>query len=224
MSAPQTTLQLNGPGNQPDSTEYRGVKGWLLFFCIVLVILGPLYTLGNLANGYSAASRLADRLPGLMTATIIDTIVSLAVMMLGMFAGICLWTERPNAVAIAKAFLVVRLVYSVFAISLFMAILPPAASDRFLPSATISVVKTLFFVGFWYAYLRRSKRVRATYSGSESDDDEYIGLNLSGLGSLGLASGNLPGTRAGGSEPVHPVGEHDRPGQPESTPSSPVPE
>jgi len=223
MSAPQPTLQLNGLGNQA-SSEYRGVRGWLLFFCIVLVILGPLYTLGNLANGYTAASRVADRLPGLMTATIVDTIVSLAVMMLGMFAGICLWTERPSAVAIAKAFLLVRLVYSVFEISLFMAALPPAASDRFLGSATISVIKTLFFVGLWYTYLKRSKRVRATYSGSDPDDDEYIGLNLSGRGSLGLAPGNLPGTRAGGSEPVPPVGKPDQPGQPESTPSSPVPE
>src|SRR5215510_2170356 len=110
MSAPQPTLQLNGPGSQPASGEYRGVKGWLLFFCIVLVILSPLYTLGNLANAYAGASRVADRLPGLMTATIVDTIGSIAVMMLGMFAGICLWLERPSAVAIAKAFLLVRLV------------------------------------------------------------------------------------------------------------------
>src|SRR5215471_14786810 len=121
MSLPQPFQQA------PD--EYSGVKGWLVFFCISLTILNPLFTLANLSNGYNAVSQVADRLPGLMTATVVDSVLSLVIMALGIFAGVSLWAVKPNAVQVAKLYLIALPVYSVFEVALFLAILPPRAGD-----------------------------------------------------------------------------------------------
>jgi len=169
---------------QETASEYRGVKGWLLFFCISLTTLSPLITLGNLASGCSAASRVADRLPALMTATGIDSVLAVLVMALGIFAGVSLWTVRPNAVPVAKLYLIALPVYAVLEIALFLAILPPRVSDALTSRGTISVLRSLCYAGLWFAYLSRSKRVKATYFesegyGSEYNGSEYIGLNLS---------------------------------------------
>jgi hypothetical protein len=107
--------------------EYRGVKGWLLFFCISLTILSPLFTLANIARSFSAANRVEDALPGFMTANIIDTVLTLTIMALGIFAGAALWAVKPKAVRVAKLFLIVLPVYAVLEVALFLAILPSRA-------------------------------------------------------------------------------------------------
>jgi len=168
MSVPQPFQQA------PD--QYSGVKGWLVFFCISLTILNPLFTLANLSNGYSAVSEVADRLPGLMTATVVDSVLSLVIMALGIFAGVSLWAVKPNAVQVAKLYLVVLAVYSVLEVPLYMAALPSSATDAFTAKCTMSVLRTLFYVGLWFAYLTKSKRVKATYF--DADSSEYVGLNL----------------------------------------------
>ncbi|HKF55307.1 MAG TPA: DUF2569 family protein, partial [Blastocatellia bacterium] len=209
---------------QEAASEYRGVKGWLLFFCISLTILSPLITLGNLASGCSAASRVADRLPALMTATGIDSVLAVLVMALGIFAGVSLWTVRPNAVPVAKLYLIVLPVYAVFEIALFLAILPPRVSDALTSRGTISVLRSLCYAGLWFAYLSRSKRVKATYFesegyGSEYNGSEYIGLNLSRPAPRDPARDAPPQQPKTG--PVEPVNQADpiseeKPGRPRS--------
>lgn len=162
--------------DEPASNQYKGVNGWLLFFCVSLTILSPLFTLANISKGYSTATKLADRLPSLMTATIIDSAVSFMIMAFSILAGVSLWSVRPNAVKIAKAYLIALLVYSVLEIPLFIVTLPSEASDAFMRQSTVAVVRTLLYVGLWYSYLSKSKRVKATYF--DADDNDYIGLNL----------------------------------------------
>src|SRR5215831_16442532 len=144
--------------SQQAPTEYTGVGGWLMFFCIVLVIISPLLTLINITNGFIAASRVADRLSGFMTAATIDSILAIIIMALSIFAGISLWSVRPNAVRIAKAYLIVVLVYAVIEVPLYMSALPSAASDRFMTKGMIIVLRTIAYVALWYSYLSKSKR------------------------------------------------------------------
>ena len=173
---------------QQTASEYRGVTGWLLFFCITLTVFNPLFALRNISTGYGLASKVADRLPGLMTAEIIDSVFVLAIMALGIFAGVCLWGVKPRAVQIAKAYLIVLAVYAVLEVGLFLAVLPSSVADPFMGKSSIAVLRTFGYVGIWYSYLSKSKRVRATYSDAEggeysdADGSEYIGLNLSARG------------------------------------------
>jgi hypothetical protein len=158
--------------------EYRGVKGWLLYLCIGLTILSPLFTVAGLGRAFSAANRAADRLPGFMTAMAIDSVLAVLIMALGIFAGASLWAVKPNAVRVAKLYLIVVPVYTVLEVALFLAILPSRATGTVIEKGTVSVLGSLLYAGLWLSYLKKSKRVKATYFERGGDGSEYIGLNL----------------------------------------------
>jgi hypothetical protein len=192
--------------------EYRGVKGWLLFFCISLTILSPLFTVAGLARGFSAGSRVEDRLPGFMTAMASDSVLAAPIMALGIFAVVSLWAVKPNAVRVAKLYLIVQPVYAVLEVALFLAILPSSATGTVIEKGTTSVLGSLLYAGLWFSYLSKSKRVRATYSFAEggeyadADTSEYIGLNLSARGSADRAQSTPQQSKPGDSvEPVSPA-------------------
>jgi len=168
MALPQTFQQA--------PNEYRGVKGWLLFFCIGLTILSPLSTVAGLARGFSVASRVADRLPAFMTAMAIESVLAVLTMALGIFAGVSLWTVKPNAVRVAKLYLIVVPVYAVLDVALSLAILRSKAIDTLIES-TISVLGSIFYSVLWLSYLKESKRVKATYFERNGDGSENISLN-----------------------------------------------
>jgi len=156
------------------------VKGWLLYLCIGLTILSPLFTVANIARGFSAASRLADRLPGFMTAMAIDSVLAVLIMALGIFAGASLWAVKPHAVRLAKLYLILVPVCTVLEVVVSLAILPSRATATFtfIEKSTISVLGSLFYAWLWSSYLKESKRVKATYVERDGDGSEYIGRNL----------------------------------------------
>ena len=155
-----------------------GVKGWLLFFCVVLTVLSPLLTTVNIVNGYNETSPFFEIFPGLKTAVMTDTILSILVMCFSIFAGISLWTRRPNAVKIAKAYLITVLIYTILEVPILLVLagLPSEANEIILKGALFMIVRGAFFFGIWYSYLSRSQRVAATY-GTRVEDD-YVGLNI----------------------------------------------
>jgi hypothetical protein len=195
------------------------VQGWLLFFCISLTILSPLLTLANVFIGYGAASLVAARFPGFMIATIIDSVLVLVIMALGIFAGVYLWGVKPGAVQIAKAYLIVLAVYAVLEVPLFLAALPSSATDRFTERSTIAVLRTLFYVGLWYSYLSKSKRVKATYF--DGDASDFIGLNLNAPAPLDPGQHTPGHSRPDTVEPVSQAGAPIRAEKPDygDTPS-----
>jgi hypothetical protein len=192
MSEYPSIQQTNSAQDVRVQNRYKGVRGWLLFFCVGLTVLTPLYTMANLASGYSAVSKVADRLPGLMMAIMLDIIMGVIIMAFSILAGVFLWSVRPGAVKVTKAYLITLCLYSVLEISIFMAALPKGASDKFVSSATSGLLRTLFYAGIWFLYLIRSKRVRATYF--DADDGDFVSLNL------GPRPGASPAAAAGAEE------------------------
>ncbi|HXG91456.1 MAG TPA: DUF2569 family protein [Blastocatellia bacterium] len=156
-----------------------GVKGWLLFFCIALTVLGPLITFANLVNGYNETSPLFDRFPGLRTAITADTALSALLMAFSIFAGISLWTKNRNAVKIAKAYLITFLIYTIIEIPMLLALasLPSEANELIMKGAVFIIARGVIYFGIWYSYLSRSQRVAATYGTPIKED--HIGLNIS---------------------------------------------
>lgn len=129
---------------------YKGVRGWLLFFCISLTIgvplglmarAGELLTYGSL----SASDRIAIR------------IFVIALSAPAVFVGIGLWRLAPGAVRNAKAYLW-------FNLACAMASFIIAA----LGHITGADIKLLFgstgYSFIWLWYLNSSKRIKDTYS------------------------------------------------------------
>jgi hypothetical protein len=144
---------------------HRGVGGWLLLFCIALTMFSPLITFSSFAWDYGAYSKYFGQFPGLLAITVIDTVLSLALMTFSVYAGIRLWRVRPGAVRLAKRYLLCFLVYRLFAAILpFMAGLPSAANDAMIEQSTMDIFRAVIFFAVWYSYLIKSQRIRATYA------------------------------------------------------------
>jgi len=144
--------------------NYKGVEGWLLFLCFILTIGNPLFTVYGLITSFNESSQYFNQFPGLENLLYIDGILSIALIILSIRAGIALWRIKPGAVKTAKNYLWLFLGYSAFATILpFTAGLPSEANEAMITEAVQGFVKSLFYFGVWYWYLTVSKRVAATY-------------------------------------------------------------
>ena len=148
----------------PAEPEYKGVRGWLLLFCLSLTVFSPLLTIGSLGVGYSESSKYLDQYTGLRIINLIDIILSLGIMAFSIYAGAGLWSIRPGAVQMAKRYLLCFLGYhAVAAILPFMAGLPSASIDAMIMPVAQNTLRGVIYFAVWYSYLNNSKRVKATF-------------------------------------------------------------
>ena len=149
----------------PVQAQYQGVRGWLLFFCVSLTVLGPLVTTVSVASSFGVSREYFAEYPGLLAMIIIDSVLSLGVTGFGLFAGIQLWRIRPGAVLTAKRYLFCALMSQAVEIGLPWMTGLPAEDIRTMVAANVrNAVRALIPFAIWYSYLNVSKRVRATYS------------------------------------------------------------
>lgn len=152
-----------------------GAGGWLLFFIFTLVFFGPIaLVLGlvgeSLQNIVSSAPFPHWSVPHAYY--IVAQFAHLAIRGYGIYAGIQLWKIRPKAVQHAKGFLLLLLAYafanySLRAIwTLLMTSKPvrtPALAQFVSGPAAKSLLEYALSFALWYAYLLKSRRVRATF-------------------------------------------------------------
>ena len=150
--------------NQPTPVQvergrYQGIGGWLALFIFALIFVSPVSLLvqavGSLQNAAWAGSPIA-------------ALLGIGLACFSIYAGILLWRVRRNAVTVAKRFLLAGL-----AIHLSLGFVSGVAAfsskewGEPLADAVGIVFRPLIFVGIWYSYLSRSKRVAATYGACE---------------------------------------------------------
>jgi hypothetical protein len=123
------------------------VGGWLLFFCIVVIIVGPLSALVEVMS-FSGN---------------IDADISLAVALdlvravLGLVTGIFLWNVRP------VAFTLLWIYFGLVALLAVLGIIGFALAELQRPNDLTMPVRSLIYVAIWASYFHTSKRVKATF-------------------------------------------------------------
>jgi uncharacterized protein DUF2569 len=143
-------------------SEYRGVRGWLLFFCLNLIIIYPfifLQAIVRTALAYTAFPHFLST-SWLMTNIIVD-IIYIGMALFSVYAGIALWKTRPNAVKMAKVYLVVFFVFYV-AVG-FLILKMDLQQSKEIFTLVYGWSLWLAHLVAWYVYLNKSKRVKATY-------------------------------------------------------------
>jgi hypothetical protein len=148
----------------PVGSELRGVRGWLLFLCVVLTVLSPLRGIVLLSQSYTESAPYFEVIPGLKTLVFIDLPLSLIVIALSIHAGVSLWTIRPKAVQTAKRYLYLYLGYQALASALpFTVGLPSEANQELATEVAKGLPQGVLFAAIWLTYLKKSSRVQATY-------------------------------------------------------------
>ena len=138
-----------------ETEELRGVGGWLLFLCVSLAILGPIWQIRIAAQALSNLASIRLPVLSLLRLGFVGAIYS-GLAIFSCVAGVMLWREIPKAVSVAKAYL---LVAAVLPISFFL-VLYLAGMHVNLPR--IIFQRSIYSV-VWYSYLAASRRVRITY-------------------------------------------------------------
>lgn len=146
-----------------NNLKYKGVKGWLLFYCITLIVFQPFIMIGALLYIEEITS-LFPYFPGVQTVLIIDTILSLCVLGFGIYSAILLIKIKDNAISTVKKFLVTALIYNFISSVLFFASgLPPEVIEAMAGEIILDLIPGLIYFFIWYSYFNKSKRVKATY-------------------------------------------------------------
>lgn len=157
------------PAAEPKNAEPKGVKGWLLFFCISQVFFLPSNTLKHVdwmwnkigPHPFPVAKQLAT----------IDTIVSVAVALYGMIVGILIWRRHGASRSLVRVYLVVRMLIAFFSCGLLVlwAYNFARTFGRRMAIATIPLASLEIAVAIlWWCYFTYSKRVRNTFPPSSA--------------------------------------------------------
>jgi hypothetical protein len=126
-------------------SSLQGVRGWLLFLCVILTIWNPLSVLAEIGKqGRTIA-----------TASTLEWCL-IALSAYGVYAGVSLWRVAIGAVRKAQLYFYI----SVFVAVVFTAIALLSGSYNQALSNIVSIAGC----SAWLAYLGDSKRVMATYS------------------------------------------------------------
>jgi hypothetical protein len=145
--------------------ELKGIGGWLFLLCVNLTILDPLANLLNLAVGTHFGRQYFDQNPALQRLLIMNGLCSIGLAVFSVYAGISLWRILPNAVTTAKKYLGTAFLYSF--LSLFLPYLMGISQEIQKEVGATNLLNsfvTAVYLYAWYEYLKRSRRVRATYS------------------------------------------------------------
>jgi len=126
-----------------------GVGGWLLLFCLILLAWEPV-SLALLASSYLGQAMFRDAAFFLVLAA------RLIIVAIGVAAALAFFNHRPFAAALAKAAVLLSAGMAAFLL------LTPYFPSNLAPDLKMPVLAaTLAWYGGWFAYLARSKRVRA---------------------------------------------------------------
>ncbi len=158
--------------------RYQGVGGWLLFLCVIMVIISPLWSLQGIVSVLGDIWEVKDQYPGLMLVTAVDLILSAGVIAFQIYAGLKLWRVRPGAAQTAKKYFIVFLVYSFIAAFLpFLAGFSKEGNDIIAAELPKSIFGSLVWFCVWYGYLSVSKRVKTTYKDTAPlyDAEQVVG-------------------------------------------------
>jgi len=146
--------------------EKSGVGGWLLFFCIQLVILGPLFSSGKLYNEWELSQPVFENYPALRNVVLFENIGSALLLAYGFFAGLSIWKGESNGRKVARIYLLFRLFGMVlieFIALVMMGDLPSVVLESvFAALAGVAFREGVYFL-VWWLYFKFSKRVRNTY-------------------------------------------------------------
>ncbi len=135
--------QLTTPSISSRDRGLQGVGGWLLFFCIALIILGPLATFAEVMS--------------LSNIDAAGMILEFARAGFGIVVGIFLWNVRP------VAFTLLWVYFAFVALMGILGIIGFAVLEQKRPEDLTVSVRALIYVVVWFLYFHQSKRVRVTF-------------------------------------------------------------
>jgi len=127
---------------RPDEhPELSGVRGWLLFYCIVVTFVTPIVSLADLATNRRGLAVV---------------VITVAVCGFSVYTGISLWRVERKGLKLVRAYLIMGWVIAALSM---VELIVLRDFERYGGPAG----QTLLSTAIWWSYFKKSKRVKATY-------------------------------------------------------------
>lgn len=140
------------------------VGGWLMLFCITLVLVNPIQLLGGLlSTDLRDAAVVFDEFPLLAVMSVVEFVGDVLLAMFSIYAGVRLLGRKRNAVRTAKLFLIVGCTYVLVSFALTVAAVPQSMRAEVVSDLSRGLGQPLGYAGIWFIYLSRSERVKLTF-------------------------------------------------------------
>ncbi len=149
-----------------------GIKGWLLLLCISLTMLDPCSILFNLLFVVNVVKPYFEQNPELLQLILINGTCSIALAVFSIYAGISLWKILPNAVVLARRYFACIFLYSIFSVFLPTLVgIPENTPHKVFGNNLFNSLITILYASAWYLYLKKSRRVKAVYKTTVTDQN-----------------------------------------------------
>ena len=186
---------------EPAASAPATVGGWLLFYCVGLVILSPLATFGRMVSDWEEAKPVFDVYPFFKTAVIVECMGLTALVLAGFLVGLLIWSGNPSGREFAKTYMLSRLfgLMGLEIIVLFLVRdLPADAMLSVTGEVAAAVVVQCVWFTIWWLYFLKSKRVQALYGDNGSLLTPERSVKSSAAAPPTLTSESVRDTRKGG--------------------------
>lgn len=144
---------------------YYGCGGWLKFFCVLLVFVGPILTLIRCILSYENIG--SDRGYEGSSLILLENAGYFVISLFGLRTGFSLQKKEVRAVRAAKLYLVAIFTWALASIGIPFYGDYQGVTDNYLfvvaIEQSVSAALALVYVLIWAAYLSWSKRVRETF-------------------------------------------------------------
>lgn len=163
IPAPATTAETEKITEEV--LKLTGVRGWLRFLVVVLMVIGPLVALGSFGSAQGDIKPLVTDYPAFGVLLEVTGWFTGLMIIWSIYVGYRLAKGYQNAPVLAKWYFVLLPVGFVVQSIVMLNItgLPKASIEAMGSGLALEFIKTLFSSIVWYLYLIRSKRVRYTY-------------------------------------------------------------
>jgi hypothetical protein len=145
-----------------ENKQYQRVGGWLAFFIFGLIVLLPIRTFIDLDQAFEQLGQTTTS-DAVLAAGIFDIAVSVAIMCFGIYAGLRLLWLKPNAVRLAKRYLISLFLYTVLMTVLVILVGIANPHSEIVSTGLLPQLGGIIYAIFWYFYLEKSERVAGTY-------------------------------------------------------------
>jgi hypothetical protein len=138
------------------------VSGWLLVLCLILTFVYPATSLYRIFS-HTIPMVIAAHTPSRILLLSVYSLAFTAVAVFSFLTGLRLWLIKPNAVDLARRYLLTYLIANVSYFLFWILVIRPTTQVAFAEMAWYHVVGPAVSAALWYSYLEHSKRVRSTY-------------------------------------------------------------
>jgi hypothetical protein len=148
------------PDKNLQTTNKKIKWGWMGLFIVILVVISPLIAIYTIYSNldYFLTSDLFDSYPGLFFITIFVVVITIFLMLFGIYVGLSIYMLKERALFKAKIFLIVNLIFSILSpFLIFFAGLPEYVIS-FLGYAIVpTILRSLIPFLIWYWFVSSSK-------------------------------------------------------------------